>query len=82
MFCYRVIHLFFTKKPDHIHYFGVGIYDSRKQAERVTQMLKTKDGFSLRPDKFYIIKVFCFRRPKFLNQTYWTDGFITYTYTK
>ena len=44
--------------------------------------MRTKEGFSLRPDKFYIRKVFRFHAPKLLNHTYWIDGFTTYTYTK
>lgn len=80
MLYYKVIHLFFTKQTEHVHYFNIGIYDSRKRADVAIKTLKTKEGFLLRPDKFHIIRVFRFRKPKLLNQTYWIDGFTTYTY--
>ena len=82
MLYYKVIHLFLTKQADHIHYFNIGIYDTKRLAENAVQILKTKDGFKLRPHRFYIIKVFRFKKPKLLNQTYWIDGFTTYTFTK
>ncbi len=82
MLYYKVIHLFFTKQPEHIHYFNIGIYDSKESAGNAVDILKTKDGFCQHPDKFYILKVFRFKNPKFLNRTFWIDGFTTYTYTK
>ena len=82
MIYYKVIHLFFTKQADHIHCFDIGIYDSKTLAMDVVERLKTKEGFCLRPDKFYIIRVVRFKKPKLLNQTYWVDGFTAYTYTK
>ena len=82
MIYYKLIHLFFTKQSDHIHYFDIGIYDSKTLATDAIEMLKTKAGFCLRPDKFRIIKVLRLRKPKLLNQTYWIDGFTTYTYSK
>ena len=82
MICYQVIHLFFTKQAEHIHYFNIGIYESRQLAERAVEMLRTKEGFRLRPQKFYIIKVLRFKKTRLINQTYWIDGFTTYTYYK
>lgn len=82
MIYYKLTHLFFTKQADHIHYFNIGIYDSKTLAKDAIEILKTKDGFCLRPDKFRIIKVLRLRKPKLLNQTYWIDGFTTYTYSK
>lgn len=79
---YKVVHLFFTKQPAHVHFFNIGIYDGKKKAFSAIDKLKTKEGFCLRPDKFHTYKVFRFRTPKLLNRTYWIDGFITYTYTK
>ena len=79
---YRVFHLFFTKQAEHIHFFDIGIYDSKEKATNTVKLMSTKEGFSLRPDKFYICRVFRFRVPKLLNRTYWIDGFTTYTYTK
>ncbi len=79
MFYYKVIHLFFTKRAEHVHCFDIGIYDSKKTAKDAIDNLKVKEGFKLRPDKFYIIKVIRFKKPKLLNRTYWIDGFTTYT---
>lgn len=79
---YKVIHLFFTKQADHIHFFGIGIYDSKEKALNAVDALKVKEGFCLRPDKFYVYKVLRLRQPKLLNQTYWVEGFTTYTYSK
>ncbi len=79
---YKVIHLFFTKQPNHVYAFSIGIYDSKEKAFNAPEQLKTKEGFRLRPKNFYIYKVLRFRAPKLLNQTYWIDGFTTYTYTK
>ena len=80
MIYYKVIHLFFTKKPEHIHYFDIGIYNSKHLAKSAIETLKAKDGFNLRPHKFHIIRVLRFKKPKLLNKTYWIDGFDTYTY--
>lgn len=79
MLYYRVIHLFFTKQAKHIHFFNIGIYETRKRAEEAIAALKTKDGFKLHPDRFYTIRVFHFKKPKLINQTYWMDGFTSYT---
>jgi hypothetical protein len=73
---------FITAKPDHFHYFYIGIYDSKETANDALNQLKDKPGFSLRPNAFRIHKVIRFRTPRFLNNTYWIDGFETYTYTK
>ncbi len=80
MFCFRLIHLFFTLQAEHIHCFDIGIYDSREKACAARELLKDKEGFCLRPHCFYIFKVFRFHAPKFLNHTYWTDGFTSYAY--
>lgn len=79
---YRVIHFFVTKKPEHLHYFDIGIYDSRKKAVKTVLRLRKQEGFCLRPDKFYILPVIKIRRPRLLNITYWDGGFFTYTYKK
>ncbi len=77
MLYYKVTHFFLTKQPSHIHAFDIGIYDSREKAQYAVAQLKEKEGFCLRPNRFYIYKVLRFRRPKFLNNTYWVDGFTT-----
>lgn len=78
MIYYKVIHLFFTKQADHIHCFVIGIYDSKQKAQDAINELKTKEGFCLRPNKFYIFKTIRFKKPRLLNMTYWQDGFTTY----
>lgn len=82
MFYYRLTHFFATPQPDHFHFFDIGIYDCKEKAQNALQQLKDKPGFCLRPNAFRIRKVFRFKRPRFINNTYWIDGFETYTYTK
>lgn len=81
MICYRLTHFFITRQADHFHHFDIGIYESKK-AQAALDLLKTKPGFCLRPNAFRIRKVFRFKRPRLLNNTYWIDGFETYTYTR
>lgn len=54
----------------------IGIYDSVQKANAAIEKLKTKDGFADYPDRFYIIKTVRFFTPKFLNRTFWEDGFV------
>ncbi len=82
MIYYKVIHFFITKQKEHFHCFNIGIYESYKKAEEAIKDLKTKQGFSLRPDRFYVLKIVRFKTPKFLNKTFWADGFENYTYSK
>ena len=82
MVYYKAIHLFFTRQADHIHYFLIGIYDSRAKASEAIALLKGQEGFCLRPDHFHVLPVLRLRKPKLLNRTYWIGGFETYTYNK
>ncbi len=82
MIYYRLTHFFITKQADHLHGFDIGIFDSEEKAKAALASVKDKPGFCLRPNAFRIRKVFRFRKPKLLNQTYWVDGFTTYTYTR
>lgn len=82
MVCYKVVHLFFSRKPEYIHCFDIGIYDSKEKASSAIAQLRIKEGFCLRPNQFYTFKVLRIRPPKLLNRTYWVEGFTTYTYTK
>ena len=82
MFYYRVTHFFITRKPEHFHGFDIGIYDSIEKAYAAIELLKTKPGFCLRPNAFKIRRVIRFKQPRLLNNTYWVDGFETYTYTR
>lgn len=80
MIYYKVFHFFITKQKEHFHFFNIGIYDSLKKANEAIEELKTKQGFSLRPDKFYIIKTVKFKAPHCLNKTFFEDGFKSYKY--
>ena len=80
MIYYKVFHFFITKQKEHFHFFNIGIYDSLKNANDAIEELKTKQGFSLRPDKFYIIKTVKFKAPHCLNKTFFEDGFKSYKY--
>lgn len=82
MIYYRLTHFFITKQAEHFHFFPIGIYDSKEKAESALSKLMDKPGFCLRPNAFRIHKVIRLRKPKFLNCTYWIDGFETYTYTR
>ena len=82
MIYYRVIHFFITKEPEYIHRFDIGIYDSKKKANRTVKRLRKQEGFCLRPNKFYIIPVIRVVKPRLLNITHWDGGFFTYTYKK
>ena len=82
MIYYKVIHFFFTKQKAHFHFLNIGIYDSYQKANDAIKELKTKPGFYLRPDKFYIIKTVKFKTPDCLNKTFFEDGFKSYTYKK
>lgn len=82
MLYYRVIHFFITKKAGHFHFFDIGIYDTKQRARDAVEELKKKEGFCIRPDKFYIIRVVRFHKPRFLNRTHWAEGFFSYTYSK
>ncbi len=82
MVYYKLTHFFITKQPDHIHYFPIGIYNSREKALAALDSVKYKPGFRLRPKAFHILPIIRFRQPKLVNRTYWIDGFETYTYTR
>lgn len=82
MIYYRLTHFFITHQPDHFHSFDIGIYDSKGKAQAALDLLKSKPGFCLRPNAFKIRRVIRIKRPRFLNNTYWTDGFEIYTYMR
>ena len=82
MIYYKVFYFFITNPKEHFDFFNIGIYDSLKRANEAIEELKTKPGFYLRPDKFYIIKTVKFKTPDCLNKTFFEDGFKSYTYKK
>ncbi|MBE6814732.1 MAG: hypothetical protein E7522_04705 [Ruminococcaceae bacterium] len=78
MIYYKVIHFFITRHKEHFHWFNIGIYDCNEKANKAVEELKTKKGFSIRPNNFYIFKVLKLKKPALLNKTFWVDGFENY----
>ena len=78
MICWKVSHQY--KLTDHIERKDIGIYSSLEKAEQAVALLKTKSGFIDTADGFRITKVFRIFVPRLLDNTYWVDGFDTYTY--
>ncbi|MBE6975035.1 MAG: hypothetical protein E7436_06055 [Ruminococcaceae bacterium] len=68
------------KLIDHIERKDIGIYSSLENAEKAIALLKTKSGFMNTVDGFTIKRVFTIFKPRLLDNTYWVDGFETYTY--
>ena len=81
MIYYKVFHFFITKQKEHFHFFNIGVYDSYQKASKAVEELKTKQGFLLRPDKFYITKTIKFKTPDCLNKTFWSKGFTSFNYS-
>lgn len=78
MICYKVSHKY--KLIDHYECKDIGIYSSMENAEKAIELLKTKSGFKETADGFRIKKVFKLFESKFMDRTFWIDGFDTYTY--
>ena len=78
MICWKVFHKY--KLIDHIERKNIGIYSSKENAEKAIEQLKTKNGFKDTVDGFKIKKRFTFFKPHLLDNTYWDEGFDTYTY--
>lgn len=78
MICWKVSHKY--KLIDHIERKDIGIFSTVENAEQAMALLKTKSGFIDTVDGFRITKVFRLFKPRFLDNTYWIDGFETYTY--
>ena len=78
MICWKVSHKY--KLIDHIERKDIGIYSSLENAEKAVALLKTKSGFKDTADGFRITKTFCLFKPRLLDNTYWIDGYVTYTY--
>ena len=78
MICWKVSHKY--KRIDHIERKNIGIYSSLENEEKAVESLKIKSGFKNTVDGFRITKVFTLFKPRFLDNTYWVDGFETYTY--
>ena len=78
MICWKVSHK--HKLIDHIEHKHIGIYSSIENAKKAIELLKTKNGSKDTVDGFRTTKVFTLFKPRLLNNTYWIDGFDTYTY--
>ena len=78
MICWKVSHK--HKLTTRIERKEIGIYSSKENAEKAIEQLKTKNGFKDTVDGFKITKIFTLFKPRFLDNTYWDEGFDTYTY--
>lgn len=78
MICYKVTHKY--KLDNHFERKDIGIYSSEENAQNAVEELKTKTGFCDTQDGFKIKKVSKIFKPRFLDKTFWIDGFDTYTY--
>ena len=78
MICWKVSHE--HKLSDHTERKHIGTYSSIDNAEKAIELLKTKNGFIDAIDGFRITKVLKLLKPRLLDNTYWIDGFDTYTY--
>ena len=78
MIFWKVSHKY--KLIDHIERKDIGIYSTKENAENAILALKNKSGFKDTVDGFWITKKFSLFKPRLLDNTYWVDGFDTYTY--
>lgn len=78
MIYWKVSHKY--KLVNHVERKSIGIYSSLENAEKAIELLKTKNGFKDTMKGFRIHKVFKLFKPRFLDNTYWIDGFDTYIY--
>ena len=78
MIFWKVSHRY--KLIDHIERKDIGIYSTKENAEKAILALKNKSGFKDTVDGFRITKKFSLFKPRLLDNTYWVDGFDTYTY--
>ena len=78
---YYKVHCFFiTKESEHLHSFNIGVFDSKEKAENAVEKIKNKPGFCEHQNKIKIRKTIRFKKPKLINNIYWSDGFESYTY--
>ncbi|MBU1094817.1 MAG: hypothetical protein KKH01_10205 [Firmicutes bacterium] len=68
------------KLIDHYERKLIGIYSSSKNAEMVIKILQSKPGFKDTPEGFIIKKIIRLSKYRFLDNTYWVEGYDTYTY--
>lgn len=78
MLVYRVWYL--SLSAGRVQWFFIGVYDSRRRATDAIAQLRQKPGFCQRPEKFHMVRMPCLHLPKLINCTFWTEGFVPYTY--
>jgi len=65
---------------DHYEKKRIGIYSTYEKAKSAIAQLQNKPGFNNSTDGFFIktiLKVFIY---KYADQTFWIEGFDTYTF--
>ncbi len=80
MFYFKVMHKY--KLIDHYEKKEIGIYTSLEKAKDAIEGLSDKPGFKNTVYGFKIKKVFRLFKPKWVDRTFWEEGFDTYTYRK
>ena len=80
MFFYKLSHVY--KLIDHFERKDIGFYSSLSNAKKAMELLKQKNGFKESAEGFKIKRVFKIIKPRFLDVTFWIDGFDTYCYGK
>lgn len=75
---YRVLHVYYL--IDHVEVKDIGLFSTEEKAIQAIEQVKPFPGFSDHPDGFKIKKRMRRRRPKWVDQIYWGEGFDTYTY--
>lgn len=77
MIVYKVVHKYKLQK--HTELKNIGVYSSYDLAENAIEKIKKAQGFNDTQNGFKIQKTFRLFKPKLINQTFWDEGFVTYT---
>lgn len=56
----------------------VGIYSSKENALGAMDVLLKQYGFGGQRENFKLSRVLRLRKPKMLDQTFWTNGYVNY----
>jgi len=57
---------------------SVGIYSSKENALGAMDVLLKQYGFGGQRENFKLSRVLRLRKPKMLDQTFWTNGYVNY----
>lgn len=68
------------KLIDHYEKKHIGIFSSLQKAEAAIKSLQNKPGFKDTPEGFKVKKIMRLLKYRLLDNTYWVDGYDTYTY--